>query len=143
MHLFRQLYQNEVVIFASYTMIYLARGKLATNKKEGKTTSQVSPELQGGHRYAGYFLAMLMFGHVGATRFGSLWFLGDFASEYDYTFITYACGLFPFNIFQVCLMLLTWLVVGILCMEQGPPLSPCEESRLLGPNSLEVSKPWP
>lgn len=114
MRFFRQAYQDsvvEVVIFASLfahmyanTMIYLSRKKLAANKKGAKTI-QESLELRG-HRYAGYFLAMSIFGHVGATRFGPLWLLGDSASEYDYTFITAACDKFPANVFPVYLMLL-------------------------------------
>lgn len=112
--LFRRIYQHprvEIVIFGSLvvhmysnTMIYIYRGKLAADKKEGSATEKISLELKG-HRYAGYFLAFSIFGHVAATRIGPMFIMDD-ASEYDYGFISKANELLPSNLFLGYLVVL-------------------------------------
>jgi hypothetical protein len=97
---FRKIYQHPVfeiallvalmAHMASNTMIYIKRQKIdAVSKKEGGKEPAGTMELKG-HRYAGYFLSMSIFGHVAFTRLAPLFLLDD-PSQYDYyTFITHA-----------------------------------------------------
>ena len=108
----RQVYQNPlfetcltmaiIIHMTSNTMIYLKRQKVeaaGAHKKDGPKVDSpphVSTELQW-HRYAGYVLALSIFGHVGATRLAPMYFLGNDASSYDYGFLTTASRRFGFG----------------------------------------------
>jgi succinate dehydrogenase/fumarate reductase cytochrome b subunit len=113
----RRIYQNpiiEVFIFISLfvhmtcnTMLYMKRSALEKNKENGQhkkndgdttTTTSTNPgslELTA-HRYAGYILALFIFGHVFATRGAALIGLQD-PSQYTYTMITMTTDLFGFG----------------------------------------------
>jgi hypothetical protein len=94
---FRSFYQNplfEAALIVSLgthmyanTMLYMKRSKInAKSKKEpGSKGPEGTAELTA-HRMAGYYLSLSIFGHVVATRLGSVLMLSD-PSMYDYTFL--------------------------------------------------------
>jgi hypothetical protein len=110
---FRVIYQHPVVeiLFMlslllhlySNTVLYFRRQKLASPKQEGRSVAG-SAELTA-HRLTGTFLALSIFGHVGATRIAPLFLLDD-PSEYDYSFITSVTEEIPGYVFHVYLVLL-------------------------------------
>lgn len=71
------------------------------NKEATKTYTPGSAELQL-HRYAGHFLAFMIFAHVFSTRIAALLWLPD-PSMYDYTFITQLENKVPYHLFTVLL----------------------------------------
>ena len=80
---FRVIYKHPVVeIFSCLvnTVIYFRRQKLASPRQEGKSIAG-SAELTP-HRLTGTFLALSIFGHVGAKIIAPLYLLDD-PSEYD------------------------------------------------------------
>lgn len=115
---FRQVYQNplfEVLLVVSLLAhmysnsgLYMARSKIASNKKDDDNNKKAAPpgstELNA-HRFAGYLLSLLVFGHVFAVRVTPLLHLED-PSEYDYSFAASVYELIPFNIFPVYLSIL-------------------------------------
>ena len=85
------------------TVLYFRRHKLASPGQEGKSIAG-SAELTP-HRLTGTFLALSIFGHVGATRIAPLFLLDD-PSEYDCSFITSMTEAIPGYVFHVYLVLL-------------------------------------
>ena len=111
MILFRKVYQNPIFEFgliialmahyASNTMIYIRRSKIATTGSNKKSDDAPEPssdhsslhhrgeiELKA-HRYTGYFLSLSVLGHVAATRIFPMIVLAD-PTQYDHTFIAFA-----------------------------------------------------
>lgn len=83
---------------ASNTMIYMKRSALEKNgnskKHDDATTKSPAGALElTAHRYAGYILAMAVFGHIYATRGAALIGLND-PSKYDYVMVTMATDMF-------------------------------------------------
>jgi hypothetical protein len=117
---FRTIYQHPVfeislllsllLHMTSNVQLYLLRRKVAqgakekTNGKDAQGTTEGAAELSA-HRYAGYFLGLSLFGHVGATRLAPYMFLDD-PSEYDYGFIKAVNDKVPYNLFAGYLCIL-------------------------------------
>jgi hypothetical protein len=116
---FRAIYQHpvfEIGLFlalvlhmASNVQIYCHRQKVKAvpHKNEGKTDAKTKAgalELKG-HRYAGYFLAISMVGHIGSTRIAPRFVL-DKPADYDYGFLNAVNDIVPYNLFAIYLSFL-------------------------------------
>uniref|UniRef100_A0A7S1D1Q7 Mitochondrial adapter protein MCP1 transmembrane domain-containing protein n=1 Tax=Cyclophora tenuis TaxID=216820 RepID=A0A7S1D1Q7_CYCTE len=114
----RIIYQNpvfEVLLLCcllahmySNAGLYMARSKLASTKKDDDAAKKKKQPLPGltelnAHRYAGYALAVFIFGHVFAVRIAPLLFLPEDPGAYDYSFVAKVYELVPFYIFPIYL----------------------------------------
>lgn len=116
LHWARTFYQNpvlEILLVAalmvhttSNYVLYMNRQKIAKGASSKKKVGEKDPpgtfELKV-HRTAGAILGLSIFGHVASSRVASLLLLDD-PSQFDYSFITRANELIPFNIMPVGLL---------------------------------------
>ena len=108
----RRIYQNPVIEvtlllavlthMVSNSAVFLMRQDVIPKKDGGKAPVAGAAELSR-HQFAGYFLVVLLLGHVVSTRISSLMYLDD-PSQFDYTIITIMSDLVPFKLYTLKLM---------------------------------------